>query len=66
MHRGMLALTATDLQVLHGLFNKAAKRRYYGTPVKTEFSNEIAIRLILGCVEFCCWEIRYFISTTVC
>ena len=52
MHSGMLSLTATDLQVLHGLFNKAAKRRYYGTPVKTEFSNEIAIRLILGCVSF--------------
>ena len=52
MHGGMLALTATDLQVLHGLFNKAAKRRYYGTPIKTEFSNEIAIRLILGCVSF--------------
>ena len=52
VHGGILALTATDLQVLHGLFNKAAKRRYYGTPVKTEFSNEIAIRLILGCVSF--------------
>ena len=52
MHGGMLALTATDLQVLHGLFNKAAKRRYYGIPIKTEFSNEIAIRLIIGCVSF--------------
>tara|TARA_Y100001960_G_scaffold329076_1_gene419432 strand:- start:628 stop:1764 length:1137 start_codon:yes stop_codon:yes gene_type:complete len=52
MHGGVLALTATDLQVLHGLFNKAAKRRYYGTPIKTEFSNEIAIRLIIGCVNF--------------
>ena len=52
MHGGMLALTATDLQVLHGLFNNAAKRRYYGTPIKTEFSNEIAIRLIIGCVSF--------------
>ena len=52
MHGGMLALTATDLQVLHGLFNKAARRRYYGTPIKTEFSNEIAIRLILGCASF--------------
>ena len=52
MHGGMLALTATDLQVLHGLFDKAAKRRYYGTPIKTEFSNEIAIRLIIGCVSF--------------
>ena len=52
MHGGVLALTATDLQVLHGLFNKAAKRRYHGTPIKTEFSNEIAIRLIIGCVNF--------------
>ena len=37
---------------MHGLFNKAAKRRYYGTPIKTEFSNEIAIRLVIGCVSF--------------
>ena len=51
MHGGLLSITATDLQVLHGLFNKAAKRRYYGTPIKTKFSNEIAIRLILGCVN---------------
>ena len=51
MHGGLLSITATDLQVLHGLFNKAAKRRYYGTPIKTKFSNEIAIRLILGCIN---------------
>ena len=51
IHGGLLSITATDLQVLHGLFNKAAKRRYCGTPIKTEFSNEIAIRLILGCVN---------------
>jgi len=51
MHGGMLSLTATDLQVLHGLFNKAARRRYHGLPIKTKFSNEIAIRLILGTVN---------------
>jgi len=49
MHGGLLSVTATDLQVLHGLFNNAAKRRYYGIPIKTKFSNEIAIRLIIGC-----------------
>ncbi|MFB5645804.1 MAG: tRNA (guanine-N1)-methyltransferase [Nitrosopumilaceae archaeon] len=51
MHGGMLSATATDLQVLHGLFKDACKRRYGGIPVKTEYSNEIAIRLILGCIR---------------
>jgi tRNA (guanine26-N2/guanine27-N2)-dimethyltransferase len=52
MHGGLLSATATDLQVLHGLFNNAAKRRYYGVPIKTKFSDEIAIRLIIGCICF--------------
>ncbi len=51
MHGGILSSTATDLQVLHGLFRDACKRRYGGVPVKTEYSNEIAIRLILGCIR---------------
>jgi len=50
MHGGLLSVTATDLQVLHGLFNTAARRRYYGVPIKTQFSNEIAIRLIMGSI----------------
>ena len=52
MHGGILSTTATDLQVLHGLFNLACKRKYHGIPIKTEYSNEIAIRLILGCICF--------------
>jgi len=51
MHGGMLSTTATDLQVLHGIFRDACKRRYGGVSVKTEYANEIAIRLILGCVR---------------
>jgi len=51
MHGGLFSATATDLQVLHGLANDACKRRYYGIPVKTEYGNEIAIRLILGCIN---------------
>jgi tRNA (guanine26-N2/guanine27-N2)-dimethyltransferase len=51
MHNGLLSVTATDLQVLHGLAKNACKRKYHGTPIKTEYSNEIAIRLILGCLD---------------
>ena len=50
-HGGLLSVTATDLTVLHGLFPKACKRKYYGTPVKTEYGNEIALRLVLGCIN---------------
>ena len=51
MHNGLLSVTATDMQVLHGLANNACQRKYYGIPIKTEYSNEIAIRLILGCLS---------------
>jgi len=51
MHGGLFSTTATDLQVLHGLFRDACKRRYGGVPIKTEYSYEIAIRLILGCIR---------------
>jgi len=51
MHGGILSITATDLQVLNGLFQNACKRRYGGIPVRAEYGNEIAIRLILGCLR---------------
>ena len=51
MHNGILSATATDLQVLNGLFNRACKRRYGGIPIRAEYRNEIAIRLILGCLR---------------
>jgi tRNA (guanine26-N2/guanine27-N2)-dimethyltransferase len=51
VHGGILSVTATDLQVLHGLFNDACKKKYYGTPIKTHYADEIAVRLILGCIH---------------
>ena len=51
MHGGLLSITATDLQVLNGLFQKACLHRYGGTTIRVEFGNEIAIRLILGCLR---------------
>ncbi|MCE2615210.1 MAG: tRNA (guanine-N1)-methyltransferase, partial [Nitrosopumilus sp. (ex Thoosa mismalolli)] len=51
MHGGMLSTAATDLQVLNGLFQAACKRKYGGIPVRVEYGNEIAIRLVLGCLR---------------
>ncbi|MFM8658358.1 MAG: tRNA (guanine-N1)-methyltransferase [Candidatus Nitrosotenuis sp.] len=48
VHKGLLSVSATDLQVLHGLFKDACKKKYHGIPVKTSYSNEISIRLVLG------------------
>lgn len=51
MHGGVLSVTATDLQVLNGLFDDACMRRYGGVPARTEYGNETAIRLVLGCMR---------------
>ena len=51
MHGGILSTAATDLQVLNGLFQGACRRKYGGVPVRAEYGNEIAIRLILGCLR---------------
>ena len=49
-HGGMLSCTATDQQVLHGLFDDACKRKYGGVPADAEYGNETAMRLVLGCL----------------
>lgn len=51
IHGGLLAVTATDLQVLGGLHNDACRRIYGGVPVRTCYMAETAIRLILGCIS---------------
>ncbi len=50
-HGGLLSVTATDLTVLHGIFPEACKRKYYGSPLRTEYGNEVALRLIVGCMN---------------
>ena len=51
MHGGILSTTATDLQVLNGLFQDACKKKYGGITIRTEYGKEIAIRLIIGCLR---------------
>ena len=57
-HGGLLSATATDLQVLRGLFNAACVRRYGGVPIRrAKFGMEIGIRLMLGCLGHVCARI---------
>jgi len=51
MHGGIFSAAATDLQVLNGLFQDACKRKYGGIPVRVKYGNEMAIRLVLGCLR---------------
>ncbi|PMB74447.1 tRNA (guanine(10)-N(2))-dimethyltransferase [Candidatus Bathyarchaeota archaeon] len=45
---GFLALTATDMAPLCGVYPKACVRRYYGKPLRTEYCHELAVRLLAG------------------
>ncbi len=47
-HRGLLAMTATDLAVLEGSKRKAAARRYMVRVEKAPESKEIGLRVLVG------------------
>ncbi|MEM5872217.1 MAG: tRNA (guanine(10)-N(2))-dimethyltransferase [Candidatus Aenigmatarchaeota archaeon] len=51
-NKGVLALTATDLAPLCGVYPTAALRKYGGFSLRTEYSQEIALRLLAGCLAF--------------
>lgn len=45
---GLLALTATDLASLCGVYPRACVRKYGGRPLRTEYCHELAVRLLAG------------------
>jgi len=47
---GLLALTATDMAPLCGVYPKVALRKYGGISLRTEYCHEIAVRLLAGCL----------------
>jgi tRNA (guanine26-N2/guanine27-N2)-dimethyltransferase len=49
-NHGVLAATATDLAPLCGVHAKACVRKYGGKPLRTEYCQELAVRLLAGCV----------------
>jgi tRNA (guanine26-N2/guanine27-N2)-dimethyltransferase len=48
-NHGILAATATDLAPLCGVHTKACIRKYGGKPLRTEYCQELAVRLLAGC-----------------
>jgi len=49
-NNGMIALTATDMAPLCGVHSKACVRKYGGKPLRTEYCQELAVRLLAGCL----------------
>ncbi|MHA2151561.1 MAG: tRNA (guanine(10)-N(2))-dimethyltransferase [Candidatus Thorarchaeota archaeon] len=47
---GLLAVTATDMPVLCGVYPKIALRRYGGFSIRAPFTHEIAVRLLNGLI----------------
>ncbi|MEM2145669.1 MAG: tRNA (guanine(10)-N(2))-dimethyltransferase, partial [Candidatus Jordarchaeaceae archaeon] len=46
---GLLCLTATDMAPLCGVHVAACVRKYGGTPLRTMYCHEIAVRLLISC-----------------
>jgi tRNA (guanine26-N2/guanine27-N2)-dimethyltransferase len=49
-NNGLLAATATDLAPLCGVHPKPCIRRYGGKPLRTEYCQELAVRLLAGSI----------------
>lgn len=47
---GLIALTATDMAPLCGVYPRVALRKYGGKSLRTEYCHEIAVRLLAGCL----------------
>jgi tRNA (guanine26-N2/guanine27-N2)-dimethyltransferase len=49
-NKGLLAVTATDMAPLCGVHSKACIRKCGGKPLRSEYCQELAIRLLTGCM----------------
>jgi tRNA (guanine26-N2/guanine27-N2)-dimethyltransferase len=49
-NHGLLAATATDMAPLCGVHTKACIRKYGGRPLRTEYCQELAVRLLAGSI----------------
>jgi tRNA (guanine26-N2/guanine27-N2)-dimethyltransferase len=49
-NNGLLTVTATDMAPLCGVHAKACIRKYGGKPLRTEYCQELALRLLAGCI----------------
>ncbi len=47
---GLVSVTATDTAVLSGVYPKVCYRKYYGHSLRTKYSGEIGIRLLISSI----------------
>ncbi|HEX7274441.1 MAG TPA: tRNA (guanine(10)-N(2))-dimethyltransferase [Nitrososphaeraceae archaeon] len=47
-NHGLISITATDTAVLCGVYPKVCYRKYHGFPLRSEYSNEIGIRILVS------------------
>jgi tRNA (guanine26-N2/guanine27-N2)-dimethyltransferase len=47
-NHGLISITATDTAVLCGVYPKVCYRKYYGFPIRSEYSNEIGLRILVS------------------
>jgi len=47
---GLIALTATDMAPLCGVYPQVSLRKYGGRSLRTEYCHELAVRLLAGCL----------------
>ena len=47
---GLISVTATDTAVLCGVYPKVCYRKYYGYPLRTNYSGEIGVRLLISSI----------------
>lgn len=47
-NHGLISITATDTAVLCGVYPDVCYRKYFGFPLRTEYSNELGIRILVS------------------
>ncbi|MDQ4073199.1 MAG: tRNA (guanine(10)-N(2))-dimethyltransferase [Thermoproteota archaeon] len=60
-NKGIISVTATDTAVLNGVYPKVCFRKYYGRPLRTRYSVEVGIRILLSCISLIASRIDIFV-----
>ena len=66
-HRGLLAITATDVGVLMGRYPQKCVRRYGARPIYSiDYSREIGLRILVGAVAKMALQLDYGVKPLLC
>ncbi len=66
-HRGLLAVTATDVGVLMGRYPQKCVRRYGSRPIYSiDYSREIGLRILIGSIARIALQLDYGIRPLLC